>query len=53
MFLIDGCFMGGGCLRGKRWWHMEVQLFGEFAERSRHFFFLSSHVLMMSVFDRM
>ena len=39
MLLIDGCFMGGVCLRD-RWWHVEVQLYGEFAERSRHFFFL-------------
>ena len=53
VFWIDGCFMGGGCLRNERWWHMEVQLYGDFAERSRLFFFLSSHVLMMSVFDRM
>ena len=53
VFWIDGCFMGGGRLRNERWWHFEVQLYGEFAERSRHFFFLSSHVLMMSMFDRM
>ena len=53
VFWIDGCFMGGGRLRDKWWWHTEVQPYGEFAERSRHFFFLSSHVLMMSMFDRM
>ena len=49
VFWMDGCFMGGGRLRDKWWWHAEVQPYGEFAERSRHFFFLSSHVLMMSV----
>ena len=40
VFWIDGCFMGGGRLRDERWWHMEVQLYWEFAEISRHFFFL-------------